>query len=318
LKLAPLLAQYLYTNKRLDLPGIGTFFLDPSFIIEEENSKHSRPGNMQGISFENNPSVKDTKDLIEFISSQTGKMKALATADLDSYLELAQQFLNIGKPFLVEGVGSLVKIKSGQFAFTSGDIMPEKLKEYSAREISSTSSTEESFSDYKKNSVTNKGNSGWRKPVALLLLLAGIGLAIWGGYTMYKKTTGEDNFSATPDKNKTEETVQVIDTIIPATNDSIPITKTNLPVITDTAAKAIQSIPRGNYKFVIEVANKKRAFYRYEMLKKASLSIQMSTNDSITFKLFFVLPATAMDTARINDSLTIWYPALNKRRAFVE
>ncbi|HKB42850.1 MAG TPA: hypothetical protein VKC90_00610 [Chitinophagaceae bacterium] len=319
MKLAPLLAQYLYTNKRLNLPGIGSFFLDSSLIIEDENNKHNKAGNIQGISFENNPSIKDTKDLIDFISSQTGKMKALATADLDSYLELAQQFLNIGKPFLVEGIGSLVKIKSGQFAFTSGDIMPDKLKEYSAREISSTASTEESFADYKKNSVTNKGKAGWRKPVALLLLLAGIGLAIWGGYTMYKKTTGEEeNFSAVSDKNQPAEIVQVTDTIIPATNDSIPITKTNLPVVTDTATKAIQSIHQGNYKFVIEVANKKRAFYRYEMLKKARVSIQISTADSITFKLFFVLPATVMDTARIIDSLTIWYPALNKRRAFVE
>ena len=273
---------------------------------------------MEGISFENNPSVKDTKELIDFISSQTGKMKALATADLDSYLELAQQFLNIGKPFLVEGIGSLVKIKSGQFAFTSGDIMPDKLKEYSAREISSTASTEESFADYKKNSVTNKGNSGWRKPVALLLLLAGIGLAIWGGYTMYKKTTGQDNFSVSSDNNKPEETLQVTDTIVSATNDSMAVTKTNVPVVTDTTAKAIQSIPRDNYKFIIEVASKKRAFYRYEVLKKSRLPIQMSTTDSITFKLFFVLPATAMDTARINDSLTIWYPAVNKRRAFVE
>jgi len=273
---------------------------------------------MEGISFENDPSIKETKGLVDFISSQTGKMKALATADLDSYLELAQQFLNIGKPFLVEGVGSLVKIKSGQFAFTSGDIMPEKLKEYSAREISSTASTEESFSDYKKNSVTNKGKAGWRKSVALLLLLAGVGLAIWGGYTMYKKTTGEDNFSTASDKNQPTEIVQVPDSITPATKDSVSITKTNLPVTPDIATKTIQSIPQGNYKFVIEVANKKRAFYRYETLKKSSVPIQMSTTDSIIFKLFFVLPATAMDTARINDSLTIWYPAVNKRRTFVE
>ena len=148
--------------------------------------------------------------------------------------------------------------------------------------------------------------------------MAGVGLAIWGGYTMYKKTTAEDNLSTTSDRNKPIETIQVTDTIIGPKNDSVPAAKTNLPVVSDTANKAIQNIPQGNYKFVIEVANKKRAFYRYEMLKKAKLSIQMSTNDSITFKLFFVLRATVMDTARINDSLTIWYPAVNKRRAFVE
>ena len=265
---------------------------------------------MEGISFENNPSIKDTGGLIDFISLQTGKMKALATADLDSYLELALQFLNIGKPFLFEGIGSLVKIKSGQFAFTSGQVMPDMMKEYSAREISSTSSTEESFSDV-QNGGSKKGNSKWKKPIALLLLLAGIGLAIWGGYTMYKKTTGQDDFSTVSDENKSEETVLVADTTMAVKKDSVTQVKDSLPI-------AKQGLPQGSYKFVIEEANKRRAFYRYEMLKKSKLPIQMSTTDSITFKLFFVLSATAMDTARINDSLTIWYPAVNKRRTFVE
>jgi hypothetical protein len=44
----------------------------------------------------------------------------------------------------------------------------------------------------------------------------------------------------------------------------------------------------------------------------------MSTTDSTTFKLYLVLPATAADTARIADSLTSRYPALNKRKAFAE
>ena len=109
MKLAPLLAKYLYTHKRLDLPGIGTFLFDPSAIIESESSKYNKPRNMEGISFESNVLAKETAELIGFISTQAGKMKALAAADLDSHLELAQQFLNIGKPFLFEGIGSLVK-----------------------------------------------------------------------------------------------------------------------------------------------------------------------------------------------------------------
>ena len=36
MKLALLLAQYLYSHKKLDLPGIGTFHLDPSVIIDPE------------------------------------------------------------------------------------------------------------------------------------------------------------------------------------------------------------------------------------------------------------------------------------------
>ena len=50
-KLASLLAQYLYTNHRLDLPGIGTFLLDPSTISSVENTKQ-RSTVLEGVSFD--------------------------------------------------------------------------------------------------------------------------------------------------------------------------------------------------------------------------------------------------------------------------
>ena len=130
MKLAPILAEYLYQNKKLELPGIGVFHLNQSNISEEDNEKHIRFTGESPISFEADPSIKQSPDLINFISLQTGKMKALAAADLDSHLELAQQFINIGKPFLFEGIGSLVKIKSGRYEFVSGLVENEKIKEF--------------------------------------------------------------------------------------------------------------------------------------------------------------------------------------------
>lgn len=315
LKLAPLLAQYLYTNKRLDLPGIGNFLLDPAVIIEQHGGKHGKPANMEGVSFENNPAIKDASGLIDFISKETGKMKALAMADLDSYLELAHQFLNIGKPFLIEGVGSLVKIKSGQFAFTSGQIIPEMIKEYSAREISSTSSTEESFADF-KNASLKKAKSKWKKPITLLLLLIGIGVAIWGGYTVYKKTTGDNNNLTEPDKDKPEDFVQLVDTTA-TIKDSNTLVKDSVAIPKDNVQLQIQKAPAGNYKFVVEVANKERGLNRFSALKSWGLNIKMETIDSTKYKLFFVLPASATDTTRIKDSIgNLYTPYWQK--AFVE
>ncbi|MEK7225799.1 MAG: hypothetical protein AAB221_08960, partial [Bacteroidota bacterium] len=112
MKLAPLLAQYLYTHKRLDLPGIGSFVLHSTDVDEPDNNKQGKPIRPEDIHFDNNPGLKEAPDLIQFIAGQTGKIKALAAADLDSHLSIIQQFLNIGKPFLLEGIGSLVKIKS--------------------------------------------------------------------------------------------------------------------------------------------------------------------------------------------------------------
>lgn len=203
MKLAPLLAQYLYTHKRLDLPGIGSFLLDPLVSAEPAHTKHGKPVNIGGISFENT-AIKEVTELIAYISSQTGKIKALAAADLNSHLELAIQFLNIGKPFLFEGIGNLAKIKSGKFAFTSGQVMPETMREYSAKEISSTSSTEESFTEYKNIFHPKKEKANWKTPVALLLLLAGFALAIWGGYKMYKKTAAYNNEITFEEKTENE------------------------------------------------------------------------------------------------------------------
>lgn len=295
MKLGPLLAQFLYTNKRLDLPGIGSFLLDPSVVIDGETGKHGKPLDPESISFEGSPATRESSGLVQFISSQTGKMRALAAADLDSYLQLALQFLNIGKPFLFEGIGSLVKLPSGQFAFAPGETIPDKLREYSAREISSTSSSEESFHEY--NTDTDKRK--WSNPVVLLLVVIGIGLAIWGGYTVYKKTTAQRNQPVTE---------QAPGPTLPEI-DSSTLNK-------DTTIQA-SAIPPGHYKFVVEVANRERGMERYTALKSYGLPVQMETTDSIRFKLYFILPATAADTSRVRDSISLLYTPPGNR-AFVE
>ena len=99
---------------------------------------------------------------------------------------------------------------------------------------------------------------------------------------------------------------------------AITDTVQKLPPVDTTVKRPIAKTSDGSYKFVIEVANKKRALYRYYMLKKGDIPVQISTTDSTNFKLYFVIPATAADTARIADSLTSRYPALNKRKAFAE
>jgi len=298
LKLAPLLAQFLYIHKSMDLPGLGTFLLDPSIIIEAENSKQNKPGNLEGVSFESNPSIKDAPELIQFISSQTGKIKALAAADLDSYLVQAQQFLNIGKPFLFEGIGSLVKLKPGEFAFTSGLTMPASMKDYSAREISSTSSTEESFGDYKSVLYSRIKKTTWKRPVAFLLTIAGLGLAIWGGYSVYKRTA--DKKTTTSAKKE---------------NNILPVTDT-ARMIKDSTIQSQQPIvvPVGNYKFVLEISNAQRAFSRLSRLKTFQWKAQMETKDSVSYKIFMLLPATAADTSRMLDSLS----RLNGKRVYIE
>ncbi len=297
MKLAPLLAQYLYTNKKLQLAGIGTFLLDPSVIIEQESGKQNKTINPEGISFLYDPTLKDDDSLISFIASETGKMKALATSDLHSYLELSTQFLNIGKPFLLEGIGTLVKNQNGRFDFTPGSSMVvEKNKESPFKELTATSSNEQSFKGY-NDVLKPELKFSFKKPILILLILAGIALALWGGFMVYKSSLSKNKINNK--ENKVEPLPVVDSSYVSNKNDSVS-PQINTPAFT-------------GYKFVLESSNKKRAFERFAKLKTYNWNVQIETKDSVKFSIFMVLPALAKDTLKIRDSLS----RQNGRRVYI-
>ncbi|HQV56245.1 MAG TPA: hypothetical protein PLX17_12045 [Chitinophagaceae bacterium] len=300
MKLTHLIAQYLYKNKRLDLQGIGSFLLDNSIIIDEDSNKKNQEIGIEGVSFESNAATKEDPELVSFISSYTGKIKALASADLNSHLELAKQFMNIGKPFLFEGIGSLTRIRSGEYSFTPGSALTEKLSEQKIKETKQNSSTEEPVSDYKSALYKQEKKSNWKKPVTFILVIAGIALAIWGGYTVYKRTSADNS-------NKTEVAKENKTILLEDSLSTNPDSITALPV------KNISN-QTGTTKFVLEVSDKDRATQRYAKLKTFQWDVKMETKDSVSFKLFLLLPINAVDSIKVLDSLT----RLNGKQVFIE
>ena len=106
MKIEQLLVQHFYNAGEVTLQGMGTFTLSPDFVMPKEQDKDLEiPSN--AILFQYNSKATEDDSLINYIVEQTRKMKALASADLDSYLVLGKQFLNIGKPFAIEGLGVL-------------------------------------------------------------------------------------------------------------------------------------------------------------------------------------------------------------------
>jgi hypothetical protein len=298
-KIAPLLAHYLYTNKRLDLPGIGTFLLDNSVSVEQENSKQSKSIELEGVTFESNTSIKEpSEDLIQYISTHSGRIKPLANADLDSYLWLALQFINIGKPYLIEGIGSLTKINSGGFDFVPGHVLTEKLKDIVAKEAENMASRA-ADDNYKNIFYSQKSKATWKKPVVVLLVFAGVVLAIWGGYTVYKKTSDKKESAGNADINKKKE------------NTPQPDTAT---IQKDSVIDLVQKIPEGKNKFILEVSDRSRAMQRFNKLKNYLWDVQIETKDSVSYKVFMLLPVAGGDTTRVKDSLSM----LNGKRVYIE
>jgi len=280
LKISPLLAQFLISNKQLSLAGLGRFTLDDS----------------GGIIFQHDAYVKEDAELVSFIAENTGKMKSLVASDLDSNLELARQFLNIGKPYLFEGIGTLTKNKYGTIEFIQGNISQEKNKENTGDGRDKTSTTENSFTDYEEMFSPKKpGTPATKRIVTWLVAIAGLSLAVYGGYIVYTKT-----------KNKKEPIVQkeeIKPVILP---DSIPPTKETSSIITKPVDTS------GLYRFVIEKAARQRAFFRYNYLRENLIDVKLDTRDSVLFNLYFLLPATPADTARKRDSLQRLYSTRGK------
>ena len=118
-----LLRQFLYNHKSVSYPGIGKLVFGSNAQLPESLEK-GEAFPLQDLNFTYNLNEEMDKDFIAFVSSQTGKIKPLASADVESYFMLSKQFINIGKSFVVEGIGSVDKLDNGTFAFTPGYFSP--------------------------------------------------------------------------------------------------------------------------------------------------------------------------------------------------
>ena len=304
MKLPLLLAEFLYQHKKLDLPGLGTFSLNPSIIIPDESERKENPF-IPEVEFENAEINAADDELIEFIKKNTGKIKPLAISDLESYITLATQMINIGKPFYFDGIGTLSKGKQGKFDFVSGQHDVTGTYEHDPNK-EKTKKQQNTFDEQYTNhhSQNNRG----RKVILTLAMIAGVAIIAWGGYKLYEKNTSTES-------NEAAVSVPIIDT----SSTKIDSQQTSKPSVDSSQIKkevkqvvqTQQSKTKNDslqFKFVIlETNNKFKALRRYNQLLSYLLKIKMQTRDSSFFKLYFAFPATAKDTVHIKDSLNLVY-----------
>ena len=290
MKIEQLLVQHFYNSGEVTLQGMGTFTLSPDFVAPKENDKDALiPDN--AISFKYNPRAGEDDDLINFIVQQTRKMKALAAADLDSYLVLGKQFLNIGKPFKLEGMGMLVKNQQGDLEFTKGQVFHTKMETSPAALKEKAEKTEISFAS------ENKTPPGNKKGLLLAALLIGLGLIGTTAWYFFIKKNNTENIPAI----QTDTAKLVI-----AKQDSVVLPATK-PSVADDGY---------NFKVVIMItADSAAALSRMNALTKRGHKIIMYSKDSGYYKLAepFTLPLA--DTSRIKDSLNSYY---YNGKAFIE
>ncbi len=288
MKIEQLLVQHFYNAKEITLQGMGTFTLSPDFVMPMENDKDSEiPAN--AISFQYNSRSTEDDALINFIVQQTRKMKPLASADLDSYLVLGKQFLNIGKPFNIEGMGLLIKNQQGEYQFTQGHSFNTRNEAAAIAVKEKLEEDDISFASESKSAPIGKKR--------LLIAAIIIGLGMTGAAAWY---------FLTGNKNKTEQVTES-----PAAKpDSTPVIK----VIPDSSTNKADStatalVPPSNnngYTFKVVIKNYPSlllAQKAYNRLAGYGHKLLLYTNDSVIFKLALPLNTPLSDTTHARDSV---------------
>ncbi|HEV8079118.1 MAG TPA: hypothetical protein VGP43_00285 [Chitinophagaceae bacterium] len=281
MKIEQVLVHQLYNKKKITLQGIGSFNLDSSVSLPVDADKGMIiPEN--ALSFEYDPRAVEDEGLIDAIVQNTKKIKPLASSDLDSFLMLGRQFLNIGKPFTIEGLGTLDKAQSGELFFIPGQFTTPKIEAPKALKANESEEKSGLFPDYNAETKNN-----YTKPVLIIVTILLLALGAWAAYYFfYQKKNTEQVNKPQPVQNNT---------------DSVALNKET------TIAPAITN---DNYTFKIvfkKTADKRAALRAYNRMKEYGHTVIMYTTDSVIYKVAepFTLPLS--DTAHIKDSLNKYY-----------
>lgn len=292
MKIDHVLIHYLLKNKELVLQGIGRFTLnatladtadpDKPIIIPED-----------AIQFQYDPKAVEDLALVDFIVGFTGKIKPLAASDLDSYVMLGRQFLNIGNPFIIPDIGTLQKNNAGELIFKGGQHFAPKIPQRTRIEDDGKEVMEEDmFNDFLKPSGTQ-----WGKIFLLITVLLVIGLIAWAiWYYANEESTPSKNLTTTEQVIPLQDSINFRDSLNKKNEtDSINALKANQPEYT---FKAIVSATTDSSKA-------RKRFNK--LLLENKRNVILYTNDSVTYKIAepFVFPLS--DTNRVKDSLIRFY-----------
>ena len=292
MKIEQLIVQHLYKNKSVTLQGIGTIHLNPSVIIPTGNEKDFvMPEN--AFAFEYNLKAAEEESLIDFIVQQTRKIRPLASSDLESYSILAKQFLNIGKPLVIPGIGTIQKNQEGIYEFIPGNFVSARIEDVPKQ---MAEKPEEAISFAHESTKNNSKN--YLVAFLGILVLALAGAAVYYFLFYNKATTTE----IIPEQEQAVQTAPVIDTAKADTTAHIKIDTVQAapPVAIKTDSN--------NFKIVIkQYKNETAASQALSRLGKYNKKLMVITNDSVTYQLVIPFTNPLEDTGRIRDSLRIFF-----------
>jgi hypothetical protein len=307
LKIARLLNSYLSEHKELTLPGIGHFTETPSAQPLPDDPKKVSTD----IHFRPDPAAALAPGLIEHISKASGKMRPLAESDLASFLEIGLQLLNISKPFVIEGIGSLVMDVNRQISFVQGEAIIHGEDTLPKRKTAQDKADTEIHFDDNYLRPTRRSTPVTQR-IAIVALVC-IGLVLIGWVARYFGNRQETDTRTQEMVNTEINTLQQPDegqTIVEEAKTVAQVVTDTLSISQPETQPAPVTSPQTNaagFDIVLEVSKRTRAMKRYADLREWGHKVRMRTSDSITFKLSIPIEAPLADSIRHRDSLSRFF-----------
>lgn len=282
MKAAQLILQQLTAAKKVTLQELGTFYLSPDIHLPESDKEPVIPEG--AITFSGNPKAGMDEDLINFIMQQTRKIRPLATSDLESYLHLGKQFLNLGKPFVIEGLGFLQKNSSGEVIFTPSftslaktEMLPPEPREKGNEEISFASQPK------KKNH--------WKTWIPLALVIIFLTASVLY-FLLGRKQDKEVNVPTPANTHKSEKTTRQTQPVQPA-----PVTPSA------PSAPAVADI-NSDFRIVLrQYPDSFKARRFFNLIRNSHPSLVLYSVDSTKYNVGVQFRLPLADTLRVRDSI---------------
>ncbi len=282
-------------NKILNIEGFGIFTVDNSQLINEVDDKHKTIINP--IQYEYKPNVITDQSFIDYTVKETGKIRPLAIADLETFVSLSKQLLNISKPVVIDGVGTLNKVTAGHYEFFPGNYEPQKINTDNEKDKRLRQAKEVN----RENEIRYSKEFKERKkvdysPILKKVLGAVTLLAIIGGGAWAVKHFIIDRPNATTAKVET-----------PTKKDTTVIKKDTSTTKINSTLIQMDSLGKVEYKGVIKIADSNNAYDRYNGLKNIGQPVIIYKADSGNYKVAILVKSAPKDTARVADSLHTYF-----------
>ena len=284
MKVEQLLVQYLYKQKNVSIQDIGSFSIAPEVVLPAEGDKDtSLPEG--AIQFEYNRKAIADEGLINYIVEQSGKIRPLASSDLESYTILTRQFLNIGKPLLIEGLGVLQKNQQGTLDFVQGSNITSRA------EVPHTVVKEKMQEDISFASPAKKTGSkrGWMVAVLLLFVLCTAAAAYY-----FLTREQEQPLAEEPETQ-----------VVPVVADSAATRVKDSLAVKDSNTVQVKPASDGSsFRIIIkEYSTQAAAQKAFDKLSSYGHKLVIQPVDSTHYKIAMPFTTPVADTLRAKDSL---------------